>query len=61
MRTNIDIDDQLMETAREVTGLDTKKEIVETALRQLVADRQQLAIRELRGQYRWEGDIDDMR
>ena len=37
MRTNIDIDDELMREAMEATGAATKKAAVETSLRKLVA------------------------
>jgi Arc/MetJ family transcription regulator len=61
MRTNIDIDDALMAEAMEVTGARTKREAVETALRQVVrAQRQLEAIRGLKG-IGWEGDLDEMR
>lgn len=61
MRTNIVIDDQLMEKALKSTGLRTKKEAVEEGLRLLVLRNQQQAIRKLRGQLKWEGDLDEMR
>lgn len=62
MRTNIDIDDELMKTAQEVTGLKTKKAVVEEGLRQLVKFRQQVAaIQALKGSADWEGDLRSMR
>ncbi len=61
MRTNIVIDDQLMEQALKATGLTTKKEAVERGLRLLVRQNQQQAIRKLRGKLKWEGDLDEMR
>ena len=36
MRTNIEIDDQLMQDALEITGLPTKRAAVEEALRLLI-------------------------
>jgi Arc/MetJ family transcription regulator len=61
MRTNIEIDDALMAEAMAASGAKTKREAVETALRQLVRVRQQLrAWDELRGTG-WDGDLDDMR
>ena len=61
MRTNIDIDDSLMREAMAATGTTTKREAVETALRQVVRAKRQLeAIQGLRG-IGWEGDLDDMR
>ena len=61
MRTNIVIDDQLMNQALTISGLRTKKEIVEEGLRLLIAQKKQIKIRELRGKLKWEGDLDQMR
>jgi Arc/MetJ family transcription regulator len=61
MRTNIDLDEDLMEAAREATGLSTKKAIVEEALRDLVLRyRQKKAIDSLAG-LGWEGELQAMR
>lgn len=61
MRTNIDIDDELLKRAMERTGLKTKKATVEEALRRLVRVGEQSRIRELRGKIHWIGDLDEMR
>lgn len=61
MRTNIVIDDQLMMDAIKASGLKTKKEVVEQALKLLVRREQQQKIRTLRGRIQWEGDLDEMR
>lgn len=61
MRTNIVIDDQLMMDAIKASGLKTKKEVVEQALKLLVRREQQQKIRTLRGRIQWEGDLDKMR
>ena len=61
MRTNIVIDDKLMRDALRATGLKTKRETVELALRTLLRLRQQAEIRELRGKLNWQGDLDGMR
>ena len=61
MRTNIVIDDQLMNDALKATGLQTKKEAVEEGLKALIKLRKQADIRALRGKVKWEGDLDDMR
>ena len=57
MRTNIEIDDELMRKALASTGSRTKKEVVETALRLLVRIRAQEGIRSLKGIAQWEGDL----
>ncbi len=61
MRTNIVIDDSLMEQAFKATGIKTKKELVEQGLKLLVQRQKQQAIRKLRGKLKWEGDLDEMR
>ncbi len=61
MRTNIVIDDKLMADALKTTGYSTKKEAVEQGLRLLVKRGEQQKIRDLKGQVRWEGDLDVMR
>jgi len=61
MRTNIVIDDDLMDEALKASGLTTKKEVVEQGLRLLVRLKKQQSIRELRGKIKWEGDLDEMR
>ncbi len=61
MRTNIVIDDQLMDQAINLSGLETKKAVVEQALKLYIQLLQQAALRELRGKLRWEGDLDQMR
>jgi Arc/MetJ family transcription regulator len=61
MRTNIEIDDKLMAQALKVTGLPTKRAVVEEGLRQLVRVRKQAqALKALRG-LGWEGDLNEVR
>lgn len=61
MRTNIVIDDALMAAALQATGIKTKREAVEAGLRALLRLHQQTELRELRGRYEWEGDLEAMR
>jgi Arc/MetJ family transcription regulator len=61
MRTNIIIDDALMEKAISVSGFNTKKETVEEALKLLIHVKKQSSIRKFRGKLNWEGDLDKMR
>src|SRR5260370_24942931 len=49
MRTTIDIDDALMRKAMRLSGLTTKKAVVEAALRLLIKTHSQVGIRLLRG------------
>lgn len=61
MRTNIVIDDKLMNLALKTTGLRTKKEVVEEGLKVLIQIKNQSKLKSLRGQLKWEGDIEKMR
>lgn len=61
MRTNIEIDDDLMSKAISLSSGKTKKATVEEALRLLVRIKEQLTIRQLRGKLKWEGNLDQMR
>lgn len=61
MRTNINIDDNLMTEAISVSGYKTKKETVEEALKLLISMKKQAKIRKYRGKLNWNGDLDKMR
>jgi Arc/MetJ family transcription regulator len=61
VRTNIVIDDKLMAQALELTGLRTKRAVVDAALRELVEYRSRQKLREAFGKYPWEGDLNQMR
>ena len=61
MRTNIVIDDQLMNDALKASGLTTKKEAVEEGLKALIKLKSQEKIKTFRGKLKWEGDLNDMR
>jgi Arc/MetJ family transcription regulator len=61
MRTNIVIDDALMEEALLRSGLPTKKATVEYALKLLIKLKRQEVIKNFKGKLSWEGDLDEMR
>jgi len=61
VRTNIDIDDRLMQQAMRHSGAPTKKAAVEAALRLLVQTHSQSAIRRLKGKVQWQGDLNESR
>jgi len=61
MRTNIVIDDELMDEAMRQSGASTKRAAVEEGLRLLIQTRRQAGIRSLRGKVKWEGNLDAMR
>ena len=61
MRTNIELDDELVAKAMKLTGLSTKKATVEEALRRLVRQYDlKRSLDEIVG-IGWEGDLDTMR
>ena len=61
MRTNIVIDDHLMDDALKATGLKTKREAVELGLKTLIRLKRQEQIKAFRGKLKWEGDLEEMR
>jgi len=61
MRTNIVIDDQLMNEAIKLSQLKTKRAVVESGLRLLIQTKKQERIKKLRGKLKWDDDLDKMR
>ena len=61
MRTNIEIDDKLMTEALRLTGLKTKRAVVEAGLRILIRLKRQEDILHLAGKVQWEGNLDESR
>ena len=61
MRTNIVLDDKLIERAQKLTGIKTKREVVHEALRLLILLNEQGEIRALRGKLPWDGNLGDQR
>lgn len=61
MRTNIEIDDELMRKAMRLGGIDTKRATVEAALRLFIQTRSQAGMRRLRGKVKWEGNLEESR
>lgn len=61
-RTNIVIDDELIARVMSLTGAKSKREAVEIALHRLMNQESAFrALRHMRGQAPWEGDIDRWR
>ncbi len=60
-RTNIVIDEKLMEETLAATGLKTKREAVDLGLRTVLRLTKQGDIKFLRGRVEWVGDLDAMR
>jgi Arc/MetJ family transcription regulator len=61
MRTNVIIDDILMKNARQLSGMKTKRETIESALKLLIKVKSQAFIKKYRGRLKWEGDLENMR
>ena len=61
MRTNIVLDDDLISRAQKLTGIKTKREVVQEALRTLILLREQGEVRHLRGKLKWEGNLNEQR
>lgn len=61
MRTNIVLDDKLVEKGMAITGIKTKKELVNYALKSLIDRKNMYEILSLKGKVNWEGSIEDMR
>lgn len=60
-RTNIVLDENLVEEAIRTTGLKTARAVVNHALHELVRREKQLGILRLKGKLKWEGDLNLMR
>jgi len=61
MRTNIEIDDELINEAMKTSGLKTKKATVEAGLRLMISLKNQEKIKLLKGKLHWEGNLEKMR
>lgn len=61
MRTNIVINDTLIEQAFKLGGYKTKREAVEEGLKLLIRIKQQESIKKYKGRLKWEGNLDEMR
>jgi Arc/MetJ family transcription regulator len=61
MRTNIVINDRLMDEALKLTGVKSKREVVELGLKTLIQLNQQEQIKAYKGKLKWDGDLESMR
>ena len=60
-RTNINLDDRLVSKGLKMTGLRTKRALVDLALRELIRKEDQKSILSLEGTIRWNGNLDEIR
>lgn len=61
MRTNIELDDELVEKALKISKLKTKKEVVNEALKHYVATLKKKQLLSIREKGTWKGDLGQMR
>jgi len=60
-RTNVVLDEELVGKGMRLTGINTQKELIDYALRELVRRKEQKRILRFKGKITWEGDLDQMR
>jgi len=61
LRTNIELDEGLVDEAMKLTHIKTKKELVNYAIRELVRKAKTRKLLDLEGQVEWTGDLAEMR
>lgn len=61
MRTNVVIDEDLIEAGLKATGLKTRRDLIDFALRDLLRRKRQRGLMELKGSVVWRGNLDRMR
>jgi Arc/MetJ family transcription regulator len=60
-RTNIELDERLVAEGLKLTRSKTKRELVDLALRELVAKKRRKRLLELEGKVGWRGDLARLR
>ena len=61
MRTNVEINDNLMDEVLRLGKIRTKREAIDQALQYFVRLLKQQGMLNLKGKIKWDGDLDDMR
>ena len=61
LRTNIELDEKLVEEAMKFTHKKTKKELVNYALEELIKRFKRRKLLELEGKVEWASNLDEMR
>ena len=61
MRTNIVIDDKLLEEAMKYTKITIKKDLVNHALSELIKLNKRQNLKSLQGKVQWDGNLNEMR
>lgn len=60
-RTNVVLDEKLVESCLKVTGIKTHRALIDHALRELLRHESQLKILALKGKVKWDGDLSEWR
>jgi Arc/MetJ family transcription regulator len=60
-RTNVVLDDKLVQDCIKATGIKTQKALIDHALRELLRHENQIRILELKGRINWDGNLDEWR
>ena len=60
-RTNVLLDDKIVEHCLKATGIKTRRALIDHALRELLRHESQTKIVELKGKVHWEGDLNELR
>ena len=60
-RTNIEIDEDLVENCMKATGIKTRKALIDQALQEFLRHENQMKILELKGKVSWEGNLNEWR
>ena len=61
VRTNIVLNEKLIEEAMRLSNAQTKKEVVDLALQNFVASLKRRNMKDLFGKIKWDGDLKAMR
>ena len=56
-RTNVVLDDELIEECRKLTGIGTRRALIDYALREVLRHGRQKRLLELKGSVTWEGNL----
>ena len=60
-RTNVVLDDELVKECQKLTGINTRRALIDYALHELLRHGRQRRLLELKGTVKWEGDLDAWR
>ena len=60
-RTNVILDDKIVEDCLKATGIKTRKALIDHALRELLRHESQTKILELKNKVHWEGHLNEWR